>query len=226
MTRYPHGGTTAPIVASPYGPRRGGAFSFHYGTDFVGYDELKSVLPGTVTHAGWLNSAAGNAIVVDSRDPLSGRTVTVCRFHVGAIAVRKGQTVLEGQTLGRMGFTGNATGPCDHVEIRYWAGGAYTTENPTEWFAARVRPPSSAGGGAQPVVPTPKPPEQEDDPMARIFTKPKDGSTVYELKDGRKRGITNVEWTVIKAAYAAAGEKVPYARNVVTAADLARIPDA
>lgn len=140
MTVYPNGSTSAkPTVSSPYGPRQGGAFGFHYGTDFVGYSNLKAILGGTVTHAGWMNDAAGNAIVIDSRDPLTGRTVTICRFHVASWSVKKGQTVSEGAQIGVMGATGNATGKCDHVEMRYWSGGSYTTEDPEKWLAARVQ---------------------------------------------------------------------------------------
>lgn len=139
MTVWGNGSKTKPRVTSAYGPRSGGAFSFHYGTDFSGYagNDLKAILGGTVTHAGWMNAAAGNAIVIDTRLP-DGTVVTICRFHVGAIGVRKGQAVSEGQYIGEMGRTGNADGLCDHVEIRFWARGSYKTVNPVHWIGARI----------------------------------------------------------------------------------------
>ncbi len=146
MTVYGNGTKSKPGVSSGYGPRSGGAFSFHYGCDMIGYSQLRAILGGKVTHAGWMNSDAGNAIAIDSRDPLTGKTVTIVRMHAAAVSVRVGQTVNEGDVIGTMGKTGNASGNCDHVEIRYWSGGSYTTENPESWFAARVGGGSPAGG--------------------------------------------------------------------------------
>jgi len=139
MTVWGHGSKTKPRVTSRYGARSGGAFSFHYGTDFSGYvgNDLKAILGGTVTHAGWLNASAGNAVVIDTRLP-DGTVVTICRFHPASVSVRKGDVVREGQRIGQMGRTGNATGPCDHVEIRFWAKGSYKTVDPEQWIAARI----------------------------------------------------------------------------------------
>ncbi|WP_309105015.1 hypothetical protein [Microbacterium sp.] len=67
---------------------------------------------------------------------------------------------------------------------------------------------------------------EEEDMFPVIYAKPSNAGTVYEIKNGRKRGITAVEWALIKAAYAAAGQKVPYARGRVTAEQLRGIPNA
>lgn len=147
MTVWGNGSKSKPRVTSKYGRRSGGAFSFHYGTDFSGYagNDLKAVLGGTVTHAGWMNAAAGNAVVIDTR--LSdGTVVTICRFHVATIAVRKGQAVSEGQYLGEMGRTGNADGLCDHLEIRFWAKGSYKTVDPEQWISARIAAEAQGSG--------------------------------------------------------------------------------
>lgn len=77
-----------------------------------------------------------------------------------------------------------------------------------------------AGGTSKPIT------EEEDDMALAVFTKPKDAATVYEIKNGRKRGITGAEWEVTKAAYKAAGEPLPYANGTLTAAQLAKIPNA
>lgn len=147
MTVYGNGTTSRPPITSPYGPRSGGAFSFHYGTDFIGYSQLRSCLPGRVTSAGWLNSAAGNTIAVESRDPLTGKMITIVRMHVASIGVRVGQQVAEGEVLGIMGKTGNASGNCDHLEIRDWTSGSMVTIDPVSWFAARIGTGAAAGGG-------------------------------------------------------------------------------
>jgi len=147
MTLMPNGTLSLPNITSPYGRRTGGAFDFHYGTDFNGYSQIRAILGGKVTFAGYMNDAAGNVVAIDSKDPLTGKTVTIVRMHMSTIAVGKGANVGEGAYLGIMGKTGNATGLCDHVEIRYWSGGSFTTEDPVKWLKARVGG-SGAGGGA------------------------------------------------------------------------------
>ena len=149
MTVWGNGSKTQPRMTSKYGPRTGGAFSFHYGTDFSGNagNDLKAILGGTVTHAGWMNNAAGNAVVIDTRLP-DGTVVTICRFHVASVAVRKGDTVSEGAYLGEMGRTGNADGLCDHVEIRFWKNGSYKTVDPVQWIGSRIAAEAKGGTAA------------------------------------------------------------------------------
>jgi len=134
-------------VSSSYGRRTGGAFSFHYGADFVGYSALRAILPGKVTQVGHMNSNAGNVVVIDSIDPVTRRKVTIVRMHVASWSVYVGQTVSEGQIIGAMGDTGNASGRCDHVEIRYWSGDDFTTSDPVAWLKARVTPPRPTVAG-------------------------------------------------------------------------------
>lgn len=75
--------------------------------------------------------------------------------------------------------------------------------------------------------PAPASTTREDDTMFPIiYAKASNAGTVYEIKGGRKRALTAVEWKIIKAAYAAAGEKVPYARGTVTAAEIKGLPSA
>lgn len=143
MAVWPNGSRTSrPSVSSPYGPRAGGAFSFHYGADFTGYTDLRAVLGGKVTFAGWLNDAGGYSVAIDS--VVDGRTVTIVRMHAASLSVGRGDLIAEGQIIGRMGRSGNATGNCDHVEIRYWASGVMTTVDPLPWIAARLSSPAPA----------------------------------------------------------------------------------
>ena len=134
---YPNGTTKQPNVSSPYGPRQGGAFPFHYGTDFIGFLDVHSIAAGTVTFAGWMNDKAGNTVAVDIAS-VGGVVQTIVYMHMQTIDVRKGDTVREGTIIGRAGMTGNATGVCLHLEVRTWSNGKCTWTDPVPWLRARV----------------------------------------------------------------------------------------
>lgn len=110
---YPNGTTTRPTVSSPFGPRTGGAFKFHYGADLIGYSTVRACGAGLVTFAGWMNNAAGNTVIIDY-----GGGVSEVHMHLKSFATSRGKRIAEGATVGVMGATGNATGNCDHLEIR------------------------------------------------------------------------------------------------------------
>lgn len=128
---YPNGTTTRPKISSPYGPRdpRIGISSMHAGADLVGYDTIHAVAAGRVTFAGWMNNAAGNTIIIDH-----GHGVTSVYMHNAAHHVRKGDRVTEAQPIATMGKTGNATGPCNHFEIRIHS----KHTDPLAYVAARL----------------------------------------------------------------------------------------
>ena len=63
----------------------------------------------------------GNAVFIDHGDGL----VSMC-FHLSEIKVQAGQEVKKGQTLGRIGSTGRATGPHLFFGVR--------------WHDARINP--------------------------------------------------------------------------------------
>jgi murein DD-endopeptidase MepM/ murein hydrolase activator NlpD len=126
---YPNGTKTKPKVSSPYGPRTGGASSFHYGDDTIGYREVKAILPGTVIFAGWLNSAGGTTVRIDHGGGITSRVM-----HLESMAVRVGAKVAEGQTIGVMGRSGNAKGVNAHFEIAEHG----NTTPPMAWIAARI----------------------------------------------------------------------------------------
>ncbi|MGW9345580.1 peptidoglycan DD-metalloendopeptidase family protein [Streptomyces albidoflavus] len=115
MPLFPNGTTTQPRISSPYGPRAGGYSSFHEGVDFIGYADVHAVLPGTVTWAGYINGAAGSGVIVV---PDGHPNVEIRDFHADAVYVRKGARVAARQKIASVGHTGNATGDCDHFEIR------------------------------------------------------------------------------------------------------------
>lgn len=156
MTTWPNGSKTKkPTVSSPYGPRKGGVSSFHAGTDFTGYLLVKAITTGRVTHVGPLTLAAGNAVAYDlaEKGP-DGETITVVHMHLQRWAVKVGDIVKPGQQIGTMGASGNATGRCDHVEVRYWLRGAATTRDPEKWIAGRIK--AEAVAALKPVKRTAK----------------------------------------------------------------------
>lgn len=145
---WPNGTTTRPRVSSPFGPRPNvGAFSFHYGTDLIGYSTVRAAGAGKVTFAGWMNSAAGNTVLIDH-----GGGVTEVHMHLASFAVKRGDRVDPGDPLGLMGRTGNASGNCDHFEIRING----KSVDPMAYTAARVT--GTPAGGS-----TTNPSPEEDD---------------------------------------------------------------
>lgn len=113
---WPNGSNVMPTVSSPYGPRQGGYSNFHEGVDFIGYRDIKAVLPGGVTWAAFYNRAAGNAVCF--KPDGFGGSVEIKHFHIASWNVAKGARLGQGQDIAKMGQTGNATGDCDHFEIR------------------------------------------------------------------------------------------------------------
>ena len=108
-------------VSSPYGMRTHpitGEYKMHSGIDFsapngtVNLKPILAVKDGTVIFAG-TRGGYGNYIIVDH-----GKGITSCYAHCSSISVTKGQTVKQGQTIGKVGDTGSSTAPHLHFEIR------------------------------------------------------------------------------------------------------------
>lgn len=96
-------------ITSSYGQRWGRT---HEGTDMVGGRTIMASAAGTVVFAGRQGSY-GNAVIVDH-----GNGYQTLYGHMSSIAVRSGQSVGQGSTLGIMGSTGRSTGIHLHFEIR------------------------------------------------------------------------------------------------------------
>ena len=86
----------------------------HTGLDFAAPTgtPIHVVANGVVNETGWAG-AYGNRTVVTLDD---GTQTWYC--HQSAILVRPGQKVTGGQVIGRIGATGNTTGPHLHLEVR------------------------------------------------------------------------------------------------------------
>lgn len=103
-------------VAGPVGDRFGPRDDrFHSGVDFtVGYGaRTQAAGRGCVVTAGWDPGGYGNLVVIQHR-----LGVTTWYAHLSSIAVRRGQCVTGGDTVGAVGSTGNSTGPHAHFEVR------------------------------------------------------------------------------------------------------------
>ncbi|MFG3658983.1 transglycosylase family protein [Streptomyces sp. NPDC047706] len=87
---------------------------YHTGVDFPAPTgtSVKAVGAGQVVDAGW-GGSFGYQVVIRHSD---GRYSQYA--HLSAISVRSGQSVSAGQRIGRVGSTGNSTGPHLHFEVR------------------------------------------------------------------------------------------------------------
>ncbi|WP_030790268.1 M23 family metallopeptidase [Streptomyces sp. NRRL S-920] len=102
----------------------------HTGLDFAAPTgtPLKAVHTGTVKEAGWAG-AYGYRTVLELSD---GTEVWYC--HQSSLNVSVGQKVSTGDVIGRVGATGNVTGPHLHLEVRTSGGAAI---DPLAWLRSK-----------------------------------------------------------------------------------------
>lgn len=107
VMRRPVGG----IISSPYGKKRGS--SVHTGVDFAVASGTPIVAAdgGKVVSAGWAGSY-GYCVVINHENGLKTRYA-----HCSKLLVTAGERVAKGQTIARVGSTGNSTGPHLHFEV-------------------------------------------------------------------------------------------------------------
>ena len=116
---------------SRFGNRRsynGSEYSyFHSGLDFCGGVGAEILAPaaGRVVFAGPL-TVRGNATIIDH-----GWGIYTGYLHQSEILVNVGDSVQQGQLIGRVGGTGRVTGPHLHWEV--WAGGVQV--DPMDWLS-------------------------------------------------------------------------------------------
>lgn len=86
---------------------------YHTGLDFAAPTgtPIKAIHSGTVKSAGW-SGAYGYRTVLELDD---GTELWFC--HQSSIGVSVGQKVSTGESIGRVGATGNVTGPHLHLEV-------------------------------------------------------------------------------------------------------------
>ncbi|MET9884743.1 M23 family metallopeptidase [Streptomyces sp. NPDC006430] len=121
--------TSAYTLTSHYGVA-GSMWSsgYHTGLDFAAPTgtPVKAVAGGKITSAGW-SGAYGYRIVLELED---GTEIWYC--HLSSMSVTSG-SVGAGETIGRVGATGNVTGPHLHLEVR--KGGS--TMDPLAWLESK-----------------------------------------------------------------------------------------
>ncbi|NJM76211.1 MAG: M23 family metallopeptidase [Acaryochloridaceae cyanobacterium RU_4_10] len=111
---YPVNGS----ITSPFGWRIHpihGDSRFHSGVDF-GVDmgtPIQAADGGKVTFAGWDDRGCGKTTIIQHG---GGMTTTYC--HQSTINVAVGQAVSKGQMIGKVGSTGDSTGPHLHFGVK------------------------------------------------------------------------------------------------------------
>lgn len=104
-------------ITSPFGYRTHpvlGTTRFHSGLDFgVDYGTpIRAADNGVVIHADWYGGY-GNCVIIQHSNDLS-----TLYAHQSELLVKQGDTVMQGQAVGRVGSTGMSTGPHLHFEVR------------------------------------------------------------------------------------------------------------
>lgn len=114
-------GNASCYISSPYGYRSASISgnSFHGGTDIAGSGisgkPVYATRAGKVISAVTSNSGYGIYVLLDHGDGYSSLYA-----HMSARYVGVGDSVAKGAMIGRVGSTGNSTGPHLHFEIRYY----------------------------------------------------------------------------------------------------------
>jgi murein DD-endopeptidase MepM/ murein hydrolase activator NlpD len=119
---YSGGRMVWPVVGGNNFVSRGFA-SGHYGLDIAGDHGARVVAAagGTVIFAGWKPNGGGYQVWI-----AHGSGVFTTYNHLSAVSVGNGQGVGAGQMIGRLGNSGNSTGPHLHFEVwqgEVWSGG-------------------------------------------------------------------------------------------------------
>jgi murein DD-endopeptidase MepM/ murein hydrolase activator NlpD len=87
----------------------------HYGIDISGNEgnPINAVDAGVVVYAGWNDWGYGNVVVIDH-----GNSWQSLYAHMNAYNVACGSYVYQGDVIGTVGSTGNASGPHLHFELQ------------------------------------------------------------------------------------------------------------
>jgi murein DD-endopeptidase MepM/ murein hydrolase activator NlpD len=80
-------------------------------------EPISSSDTGVIVFAGWASGGYGYVVAIDH-----GNGYSTLYAHLSSVNVGCGQSVVQGQTIGYGGSTGNSTGPHLHFEIRYQGG--------------------------------------------------------------------------------------------------------
>ncbi len=130
----------------PYGGSLGGTRKTHHGVEFVNPQGTPALAAadGVVVVAGTdyqqpyadLPGFYGNLVIVEHQLTVSGEPTTLYTLygHLSEVLVEVGQEVEAGDIVGKVGFTGWATGEHLHFEVRLGENSFRTTRNPELWL--------------------------------------------------------------------------------------------
>lgn len=115
----------------------------HNGIDFAAPagTPIAAAGPGRVSSAGWSSYGGGNEIHIDHPNGLQ-----TWYAHLSSFAVKLGQMVNAGQTIGGVGTTGNSTG--NHLHYMVFKGGWPNFVNPAPYLDGG----GEAGAGWNPIA--------------------------------------------------------------------------
>ena len=104
----------------------------HYGIDIAADygSRVRAAAGGRVIFAGWKSNGGGYQVWI-----AHGSGLYTTYNHMAGVSVARGQSVSRGQQVGRVGSSGNSTGPHLHFEVwrgEIWNGG--TRVNPLGYF--------------------------------------------------------------------------------------------
>ncbi|TPD24925.1 phage tail tape measure protein [Staphylococcus pseudintermedius] len=107
----------------------------HYGVDYASSvgSPIRAARGGVVLSSGWSNYGGGNQIVI--YNPKLNKTFTYMHM-LSDLRVKKGQQVVAGQLIGRMGNTGNSSGPHLHFQVNEGKGFTAAGTSFTGWNRA------------------------------------------------------------------------------------------
>ncbi|PWA12612.1 peptidase M23 [Pueribacillus theae] len=90
---------------------------------------IRAAASGKVIYAGTM-SGYGNTVMI--AHTINGKSYTTLYAHMSAFSVRNGQSVSQGQQIGKIGNTGASTGPHLHFEVH--PGGYKNPVNPMQFL--------------------------------------------------------------------------------------------
>lgn len=122
-------------TASGYGWRMDPIYrvsAFHEGMDFTAPQgtDVYATGEGTVESAGW-KQGYGNCIIINH-----GYNYKTLYGHLHKIEVKKGQRVVRGDVIGKVGNTGKSTGPHLHYEVQFRG----KHQNPANYYYLDLSP--------------------------------------------------------------------------------------